>query len=134
MIKKIPNNTLQVPVGNLTLTHSTFTVLIPSDETNVTTEFTLRNVPGLLPPPTAVFYRPNLIHPDSSVYGIAVPAPGLSDQDPTNQAVQIQATFGIEDVGSHLSRVEVFNMLSNKEVILSEPLSKVPALVFLNFL
>ena len=112
----------QVPIGNLSLTHQTYRVMIPADQATVTTEFSLQNDPGFLPPPTGVSYRVNLIHPDSSPYGIPVPAPGLSNQGPANQSIQIEAMFGIEDVGSHLSKVEVFNMLLNKVITLPEPL------------
>ena len=113
---------VQVPIGNLSLTHETYMVMIPADQATVTTEFTLRNDPGLLPPPTGVSYRANLIHPDSRGYGIATSAPGLSDQDPANQSVLIEVTFGIEDIGSHLGKVEVFNRLLNKVITLPEPL------------
>ena len=111
----------QVPVGNLSLTHLTYSVMIPAGQATVTTEFTLRNDPRF-PPPTGVSYRANLIDPDSNGYVSAVPAPELSDKDPANQVIQIEATFGIADVGSHLGLVNVFNMLSNKEISLPKPL------------
>ena len=110
----------QIPIGNLSLTHPTYSVMIPAGQATVMTDFTLRNDPGL-PPPTGVSYRANLINPDSNGYGNAVPAPELSDQDPANQVIQIEATFGIADVGSHLGKVDVFNMLSSKVITLPQP-------------
>ena len=110
----------QIPIGNRLLTHPTYSVMITAGQATVMTEFTLRNDPGL-PPPTGVSYRANLINPDSNGYGNAVPAPELSDQDPVNHIIQIEATFGIADIGSHLGKVDVFNMLSSKEITLPQP-------------
>ena len=109
---------VQIPIVNMLLTHETYLAMIGSSQSSVNTEFTLKNDPNF-PAATGVFYRTNIVNPDSNVFGSAVAVPTLGDP---NQVVNISQTFNDADVGSHLGKVQIYNLVSQLNITLPEPL------------